>query len=749
MSKGRSPVVSVLARRALVLGLGVAALVVPAGPARPAAAAAARAAPVASLQPAATARLWRQLVRRPATAARPADCRPTRLVFYAPTDWLRLATHLAADANPCAQYFVSVPPLAGAKTTLRPDQAWRIRALGPAFHALAEINYNAWSGWVASNGGSWFDAGVEARRRMAQAGYDVAAGDTWALNEVPSAARRGDAATRQAIRDFVHGLYQGDGSTPPAKGVVFVIGVGSGTTSLNTYKANIQGWMRDSAFWSDMSLYVGDWSQEVYGNVKTYAVPGASLSERRDSLNDYLQHALTLANAGPAGTTDAARAFLQSAYSPLGNAAWAWSASFGWTDVPFQEMQDYVSAQTYAMRSFPARSGLGVDRFGFVWSPNNLAGKPKADFGTQTVAILDRLAAAIHDSGQPVDAADPGVGACGPAGQNLWCTAAIDDAAFNTKWKAFAAWSPPGLVFTTPSFTLAAGVVSPQITFQLQVLGVVQADPLPVTVTLASSSPKGLFSTAPAGPWTPTLSLTIPPGSTSASFFYQDTGAGTAAITASAPGHTAGKLTATIGASTITTLSIAPPSASILVGDSATFTARGTDSFGNAISPAVSWSLGAGTPGALSTTSGATTTYTSDPEQAGSGTLVATLETPAGTLSATAAITVAPRPLQVASVRWRPGRKHLVLTFTVRSTGKAVPRATIRATLFRDRTPVVPVRRLTDADGRASFTVLPRPSGGCYRVKINRVTAASHTWDGRTPANRYCWKPRPARAEKR
>ena len=61
-------------------------------------------------------------------------------------------------------------------------------------------------------------------------------------------------------------------------------------------------------------------------------------------------------------------------------------------------MQDYVSAQTYAMRS------AGNGRFGFAWSPRNLAGMPSADFTAQTDALLVRLAAAIADSGEAPEA---------------------------------------------------------------------------------------------------------------------------------------------------------------------------------------------------------------------------------------------------------------------------------------------------------------------------------------------------------
>src|SRR5437868_2019146 len=149
--------------------------------------------PVPSLDPAATNVLWHRLAhghRRLAGAAT-SDCRPLRVVFYAPTDWRRLATKLAANASACAQYYVSVPPLADTKTQERSDEAWRVRALGSNFHALAEINMSAWGTWVIDGGGTWYQAGVEARKNMAAAGYDVTQGDTWAVNEFSSTARQG------------------------------------------------------------------------------------------------------------------------------------------------------------------------------------------------------------------------------------------------------------------------------------------------------------------------------------------------------------------------------------------------------------------------------------------------------------------------------------------------------------------------------------------------------------------------------
>ena len=171
------------------------------------------------------------------------------------------------------------------------------QALGPSFHALAEIHFATWSRWVSSTGSSWHTAGVTARARMADAGYDVALGDSWMLNELTSAVRRGDGNARANVREFLRGLYEGDGRRP-TKGAVLVIGFGQRTSNVSVYQSTIQSWLADSAFWTDMATYVGDWSQEVYGDLRAHAVPGSPTSVRRDYLNDYLQHKLLLAGAG-------------------------------------------------------------------------------------------------------------------------------------------------------------------------------------------------------------------------------------------------------------------------------------------------------------------------------------------------------------------------------------------------------------------------------------------------------------------
>jgi hypothetical protein len=470
-------------------------------------------APVPSLNPKATNELWDRLAHGHESLAGvlTTDCRPVRAILYAQTDWRRLATKLAANASGCARYYISVPPLAADKTQERSDEAWRIRALGANFHALAEINKSAWASWVAAGNGSWYQAGVAARTRMAAAGFDVSQGDTWAVNEFGSGVRQGSGTARQDMRAFVHGLYDGDGTQPTVQGVVWIVGMGQGTTFMTTYKTNLENWLQDAPFWSDMNTYVSDWSQEVYGDFRNYAVSGSTLATRRDYLNDYLQHVLALAAAGP-DTTTTARSYLRGAYAPLANAAWAYTSGYGWTSISQEEMQNYTSAQTYAMRNFDSVNGQTQDRFGFAWAPTNSLGLSSTDFTTETGAILDRLAAAIRDSAQPVDPSDPGIGACGALGQNTWCNGQITGAWFNDAWKTFQVWTLPP---TLSTFTPGSGPVGTKVSItgsQLSAATAVTFNGTPATFTIDSDTQ--LTATVPPGATTGSIAVTNPGGTT-------------------------------------------------------------------------------------------------------------------------------------------------------------------------------------------------------------------------------------------
>jgi hypothetical protein len=364
-------------------------------------------------------------------------CRATELLFYAARDWVRLAAKLAEHASPCADYYVSIPPLVADKTKPRPNQAWQFRNLGPRFHAVAEIHWAAWQGWVRTTGNSWYDAGVEARRRMSQAGYDIANGDTWAVNEFPSTVRRNKGTARSDAREFVRGLYEGDGRL--VQGAVFVIGVMHGTTNASLYKATMKEWLADTPFWLDMDRAVRFWGQEVYGDARRWGVPGSDSSIRRDYLNDFLQHAARLGSTAPPELA-AAQMFLERVHTPIANAGWQWPAGLGWTMVSADQMRHFVSSQTHALRNFAAVRP-GPDRFGFAWAPNNASGMANGEFVAQTGGLLDRLGTAITESGTTWSI-DPGIHACASFGL-LWCNADVPGATFTNAWRIFSAWGEP------------------------------------------------------------------------------------------------------------------------------------------------------------------------------------------------------------------------------------------------------------------------------------------------------------------
>lgn len=692
-------------------------------------------APVASLEPVRTQALWRQLTDR--AAFRPlavaADCRPLRAVFYAATDWLRLTTTLASRASPCAQYYVSIPPVVADKTKPRPDQAWRIRALGPAYHALAEIHLTAWQKWVASTGSSWYTAGIEARRRMAAAGYDTAAGDTWALNELSSAVRRGDGNSRTDIREFLRGLFDAGGQGPPMRGVVFIVGMGHKSSDLSTYKARLQEWLQDSAFWIDMNTYVSDWSQEVYADLRGYAVPGAPTEGRREALVEYLRHSDLLAGAGGAAS-GTANAFFANASSPLANAAWQWDFGFGWTFAPHDLMRHFVSAQVYALRNHAVRAGTPTDHWGFAWAPRNASALPATDFTRQTAEVLDRLATAIRDSASDTPS-DPGARACGPGGQNVWCAGDLDGATLTTGWRSFRAWSPTTLSFVSAPAAIGAGTVSPPIGLQAQVAGVAARPAAPVVATVASSSPTGTFATSAAGPFTPTLSIQLPAGAfATPQLYYQDTTAGTVTLTATAGGIVAATKQVIVGGAAPVALSVDPPSTAVVTGATVKLTAVGTDQFGNAVpASATVWTLTPGTLGSITSSTGGSTTFTAG-RRTGTGQLTATVTTPTGTLAASATLTVvAPPALRVSAVRYGVARKLLhVYVTVVDPAGRRVRDARVTVALYRNGKVYA---RAVGPTTTGAMTFSRPVSWGVYRARVTRAMAEGFVWNRMTPPN--------------
>jgi hypothetical protein len=140
----------------------------------------------------------------------------TDVAFYAGLagDATRLAAELAKFPS-CTDYYISIQPLSGGIPRGGPVAA--IHALGPRFHAMAEIRLTPWATYTGD--GDWYATGVHVRELMAQAGYDPSR-DTWAINEVgePSGQVMGvevlrSVEARRNLQDFVRGLYTGNGAS--------------------------------------------------------------------------------------------------------------------------------------------------------------------------------------------------------------------------------------------------------------------------------------------------------------------------------------------------------------------------------------------------------------------------------------------------------------------------------------------------------------------------------------------------------
>jgi hypothetical protein len=365
-----------------------------------------------------------------------ADCPwPVSVVVYGERYWNLLGDALAADASPCANYHVSLPAIVGDKTYPRGggDLA-AMHARGPRVHAMAEFHYTTWNAHVKATGITWYQAGVEFRRRMATAGYDPALGDSWAINELPSAVRS-DPAVRANIRNLVRGLHDGPPGAPPLRGTVFVVGMGHTTVNFSVYKPNLKRWLEDAPFWATMKDNVRFWGQEVYADPARSCVPNTVVGARAVAINDYIMHVPRLAAAGGAATATA-RAYFDRAFVPIVNATWQTPQGYGDTMISLAGIEQHVSGQIYAARAWASTHAYPDGRLGFAWSPNDFYDTP--DFAAEASRLATRLAAAVHG------AYDDGGGAarfaCSPSGAYTFCQCSLAGAAFNDGWKTFASY---------------------------------------------------------------------------------------------------------------------------------------------------------------------------------------------------------------------------------------------------------------------------------------------------------------------
>lgn len=357
----------------------------------------------------------------------PACAGHARIFTYNPVGDHYLTDAMGAKPSACADYYVHEPALAADKTSPRgPAAVDAVHAHGNQFHALAEFH---WGGWSAVGGMTWYEKGVEFRKRMLDKGYDPAR-DTWAINELPSTTKS-SAAVRQNVIDVVKGLSEGPPGSPAMGGLVFVIGIGSQTANFSVYKPALESWLVDAPFWNAMNAHVRWWSQEAYARPIDVCVGSATVAARAAHINDFAMHPAVLSNAGGAQSA-AAHAFFDESYVPTQSAFWH-ADTYGTTITTLDNMKALVSTEVYASRAWAASHTYPDWRLALSWN-DQLDGATEPE----VIALATRIADSIHDAYAP--GASTAADACSPSGAFTFCQCAAQNAVFNDGFVAFQTW---------------------------------------------------------------------------------------------------------------------------------------------------------------------------------------------------------------------------------------------------------------------------------------------------------------------
>ena len=226
---------------------------------------------------------------------------------------------------------------------------------------------------------------------MDAAGYDVAAGDSWALNELSSAVRQGGAVARANIRDFSTASTTATARSPSARGVVLVTGIGQRTGRPLPLPGAAAGLVRGRAV-----LERREPLRRATGRRSSTATSATTPSRREPRRTSRraqrVPAAPAVARRGRSAAGGAAGRSSVSPTSPLANAAWQYDAASagptsGRADAGLRLRADVRGALG---RQRPLRLRVVAAEHA------DAAG----DFTAQTDALLVRLAAAIADSAE-------------------------------------------------------------------------------------------------------------------------------------------------------------------------------------------------------------------------------------------------------------------------------------------------------------------------------------------------------------
>ena len=149
------------------------------------------------------------------------------------------------------------------------------------------------------------------------------------------------------------------------------------------------------------------------------------------------------------------------------------------------------------------------------------------------------------------------------------------------------------------------------------------------------------------------------------------------------------------------------------------------------------WSLAPRDLGTLAPRAGNVTTFAAR-RMLGNGTVLVSVATSAGPISAGAGVRVTPGRLRIGSIRYRSRKGVVLVTATaIDVNGLPISRAVISVAVRRNGRTHFSARAVTGAAGRTVYRV-PVSGGGCLTTLVKRVSAPGFAWDGRAPRNRYC-----------
>ncbi len=284
--------------------------------------------------------------------------------------------------------------------------------------------------------------------------------------------------------------------------------------------------------------------------------------------------------------------------------------------------------------------------------------------------------------------------------------------------------SPTGsLSFSASTVTVTAGTP-----VQLSVsLSAAQTGAVPVTVSAGSGGELSITGST----YSSSVTVSVPAGATSAAFWYENTKAGTATLSASSAGWAGAAAPVDVEPGALQTITVSPGSASLREGATQAFTAAGADAYGNPVSIDPTWTASTLTGATVSPSTGTGTTFTAG-TTAGTGTVTATAGSVSGhaTVTVTAALSTAVT-VSAGSTSSRAGTYQVPLTVTATSASVALSQASVSLDVFSGTcsgTPVASGTGSTSSRGTASFTFSTRSTGSyCAEATVTKPGYATAT----------------------